>query len=207
MRKYSFILHAHNIPYIVLGENDGPADSPVRTILNLCSNNNHASGSTMKRPLSRISGKENASCGENPPPPKRGHKSNKESGHRCGSCTVWLQTGGNPDLLKHHKMIIGRVHHPGERAADFNSFLCCNGAYPNIKLRSDSCLCDACYRDCTRASGKPRWLKLSEHAVYRHCILCCEGQSEDCSCKKIRDWGPPKWYDKDEELQLILQYF
>ena len=50
-------------------------------------------------------------------------------------------------------MVIGRVRHPGERAVEFTSFLSCNGAYTNISLRSNSCLCDACYRDCTRASG------------------------------------------------------
>ena len=104
-------------------------------------------------------------------------------------------------------MAVGRVHHPGERAVEFTNFLSCNGAYTNFSLRSDSCLCDACYRDCTRASGKPRWLKLSEHSVYKHCILCCEGQLEDCSCKRVLDWGPPIWYDNAEEFQLWIQYF
>ena len=153
LRKHHFVLHADNIPYIAFGENNGDG-STVGSALTL-RGNNRALGTTIKRPLSNITGKENTCCGENPPPPKRGRKSNKNSGHRCGSCTVWLQTGSNPELSKHHKMVIGRVHHPGDRAVEFTSFLRCNGAYSNITLRSDSCLCDACYRDCVRASGKP----------------------------------------------------
>ena len=77
--------------------------------------------------------------GENPPP-KRGRKRSLDSTHRCGSCTVWLQTGGSTEMLKHHRMDIGRVRHPGERVSDFNKFLSCNGIYKSICLRSDSCL-------------------------------------------------------------------
>ena len=43
--------------------------------------------------------------------------------------------------------------------------------------------------------------------VYSHCMLCCEGQLKDCSCKKLVDWGTPVWYDDDDTLQLWLQYF
>ena len=199
--KNHFILCADKIPYIELGEND-ERNSAVVTALT--TRNNQAVHSTSKRPITNNLGKENSCCDDNPPPPKRGRKSGKDSGHRCGSCTVWLQTGGNKDLEKYHNMAIGRVRHPGDRAIEFSNFVSCNGAYANISLRIDSCLCDACYRDCIQASGKPR---LSEHAVYKHCILCCEGQLEDCSCKRIVDWGTPVWYDDDETLQLWLQYF
>ena len=39
------------------------------------------------------------------------------------------------------------MRHPGDKSVEFSLFLGCNGAY-NISLRSDSCMCDACYHDC-----------------------------------------------------------
>ena len=92
---------------------------------------------TLKRP--RSVGKENA-CqqGDNIPPPKRGRKNKViDDEHKCGSCTVWLQTGGNEKLLKYHNMDKGRVRHPGDKSVEFSIFLSCNGAH-NITLRSDS---------------------------------------------------------------------
>ena len=68
---------------------------------------------------------------------------------------MWLQTGSNEELIKYHNMDKGRVRHPGDKSVEFISFLCCNGAH-NITLRSDSRMCDACYRDCARGEGKPR---------------------------------------------------
>ena len=47
-----------------------------------------------KRP--RSIGKENACQGDNIPPPKHGRKNKSiDNEHRCGPCTVWLQTGSN----------------------------------------------------------------------------------------------------------------
>ena len=67
--------------------------------------------------------------------------------HRCGSYTVWLQTDSNEKLLKYHNMGKGKVRHLGDKSVEFSVFLSCKGAH-NITLRSDSCICDACYRDC-----------------------------------------------------------
>ena len=98
-----------------------------------------------------------------------------------------------------------RIRHPGDKAFQFSLYLSCNNTY-KISLRSDSCLCNACYIDCECATGKPRWLGLSKYFILKHCILCCQGVSE-CSCNIINEWGPEKWYDSDSELQLWLDYF
>ena len=156
-----------------------------------------------KRP--RSMGKENACQGDNIPPPKRGRKC-KSIGdeHRCGSCTVWLQTGSNDKLLKYHNMNKGRVRHPGDRAVEFSVFLSCNGAH-SITLRGDSCMCEACYRDCTRGEGKPRWVGLSKQLICKHCFLCCRGPS-NCSCECITEWSPKQRLE-DSELKLWTEYF
>ena len=70
----------------------------------------------------------------------------------------------------------------------------------------DSCLCNACYRDCARGTGKPRWLGLSKHLVCRHCILYCNGPSV-CICDSIREWGPEQWYGTIDELKTWLEYY
>ena len=155
-----------------------------------------------KRPMS--TGKENACQGENVPPPKRGRKCSMGDEHRCGSCTVWLQTGSNENLQKYHKMNRGRVRHPGDRAIDFSIFLSCNGAH-SITLRGDSCMCEACYRDCLRGQGKPRWVGLSKQLICKHCFICCRGPS-NCSCECITEWSP-KQHLEDSELELWTKYF
>ena len=140
---------------------------------------------TLKRP--RRVGKENACQGDNIPPPKRGRKSKTiDSEHRCGSCTVWLQTGSNEKLLKYHNMK-GKVYHPGDKCVEFSLFFSCNGAH-NITLRSDSCMCTSCYRDCIRGEGKPRWVGLAKYLICKHCFVCCPGQGA-CTCELITEWG------------------
>ena len=78
-----------------------------------------------KRPRDDI-GQENvcAGSGGSQPPSKRGRKSKLDSEHRCGECTVWLQTGGNKDLQKYHKQE-SNMHHPFEKL--IANFLSCNG--------------------------------------------------------------------------------
>lgn len=98
-----------------------------------------------------------------------------------------------------------RIRHPGDKAFQFTLYLSCNKTY-DISLRSESCLCNACYIDCERASGKPRWLRLSKFYILKHCILCCQGVSS-CTCTSINAWGPDKWYENDSEFQLWLDYF
>ena len=58
-------------------------------------------------------------------------------------------------LDKHHNMC-SRTRHPNEHAYDFTLSASMNGKY-QINLRPDNCICDACYRDCKRGEGKPRW--------------------------------------------------
>ena len=98
------------------------------------------------------------------------------------------------------------MRHPFEKLIEFNNFLRgCNGLY-KISLRTDSCLCNAYYRDCSRGTGKPRWLDLSKYLVCRHCILCCNGQSV-CTCDSILEWGPEQWYGNIDELKIWLEYY
>ena len=159
---------------------------------------------TLKRP--RTVDKENVSHGDNMPPPKRGrHSKNRDDGHKCGSCTVWLQTGSNDKLAKYHNMGVGRVRHPGDKAVQFSTYLSCNGTY-NITLRNNSCMCDACYRDYQRGVSKPRWVGLSKYIVCKHCFVCCPSQSS-CLCEEIREWGPSQHFECESELKLWLNYF
>ena len=192
--------YAFTIPYISMPLTEQPTKQMHMT--NDCDPGISKTRTTLKR--KRNVGKENACQGENIPPPKRGRKSKSmDDEHRCGSCTVWLQTGSNEKLLKYHNMNKGKVRHPGDKSVEFSIFLSCNGAH-DINLRSDSCMCDACYRDCLRGEGKPRWVGLSKYLICKHCFLCCLGDS--CSCECITEWGPTQHLD-DSELQLWLNYF
>ena len=154
-----------------------------------------------KRPIHE-SGKENCCSGDTEPPKKRGRKS-AYTDHSCGDCTVWLQTGSNEELLKYHKRE-NRMRHPGDQCVGFSIFLSCQGVY-KISLRSDSCLCNACHRDCLRSCGKPRWLGLSKHIVCKHCFACCKGP-ETCECDGINEWGPVQC-NKNNEIQQRADYF
>ena len=82
-------------------------------------------------------GQENicAVSGGSQPLCKHGHNSKFDSEHRCGDCTLWLQTGGNKNLLKYHNQE-SCMHHPFERLIEFNKFLSCNNVY-KISLRMD----------------------------------------------------------------------
>ena len=187
--------------------NFGGNDQQSGIIVSSLNNNNKQVPSGRVKKIKRSknnSGKENCLMGENAPPPKRKCKA-VDDRHTCGPCTVWIQTGSKPEQKRHHNMR-SRIRHPGDKAFQFTLYLSCNSTYNNMSLRSDSCLCNACYIDCERATGKPRWLGLSKYYIFKHCILCCRGVSK-CSCTSINEWGPEKWYDGDDEFQLWSDYF
>lgn len=50
------------------------------------------------------------------------------------------------------------MRHPGARATEFSKYLSYNGK--EIMLGPNSCICDACRRDCLRGEGKPRWYNI-----------------------------------------------
>ena len=79
-----------------------------------------------------------------------------------------------------------------------------NGLY-SITLWEDSYLCSACYTDCTRKAGKPRWYQYSKNSVLKHCTLCCD-PSATCKCEEIVDWGPQNWFD-GENIEHWWMYF
>ena len=106
-------------------------------------------------------------------------------------------------LKKYHKKEI-RMRHPGDKCIEFSSYTSCQGHY-SITLRSESCLCNACHRDCLRSCGKPRWLVLAKHAVCKHCFVCCDGPSS-CTCDSVCDWGPTQCLDESEsELKRWIE--
>ena len=148
-------------------------------------------------------GQENCAKNDLPPPPKLGQNSKSHDGHHCGPCTVWIQTGSE-DKLKRYHIMSDRVHHPGDKAAEFTEYLNMGGLYSNISLREDSCLCSACYLDCTRKTGKPRWYVYSKNSVLKHCVLCCDPST--CKCEEILEWGPPNWFDH-ENFEHWWKYF
>ena len=74
------------------------------------------------------------------------------------------------NIIKYPNMNNGRVRHPGDRSVEFSIFLSCNGVH-NITLRGESCMCEACYRECTRGEGKPRWVGLSKQLICKHCFV------------------------------------
>ena len=55
-----------------------------------------------------------------------------------------------------------RVRHPGDTAIEFTEYVSMGGLYKKNFLREDSCLCSACYVDCIRKIGKPRWYLFQE---------------------------------------------
>ena len=180
----------------------GDGDSCKRTTLSILTNTqtkhqNSSHSVISKRPITD-STEENCSPGDSEPPKKRGRKS-MYAEHRCGDCTVWLQTGGDENLLKYHKSE-SRMRHPGDQCVKFSNFLSCQGAYA-ITLRTDSCLCNACHRDCLRSCGKPRWLGLSKHIVCKHCFVCCKGPTS-CVCDSISEWGPVQHFNNEEIKKL-----
>ena len=124
-----------------------------------------------------------------PPPPKRSRKMNSE--HKCGSCSIWLQSGSIKELERYHNM--HSTKHPNEHASAFSLFTSMGGMY-DINLRPDNCICDACYRDCKRSVCKPRWYKLKQELITKHCFLCCVG-TNTCSCSDICDWGATNWHE------------
>ena len=124
-------------------------------------------------------------------------------GHSCSPCTVWIQTGSD-DILKKYHITSNGAHHPGDKATEFSEYLSMNGLY-SITLREDICLCSACYIDCTRKAGKPRWYQYSKNSVLKHCTLCCD-PSATCKCEEIVDWGPQNWFDS-ENIEHWWMYF
>ena len=137
-----FECNAFVIPYIKYGGNDKGSRNVGCSALGDLTNQTASKLSCVvgtKRPVTK------STC-DPPPPPKRGRKRNCiNDGHKCGSCSIWLQTGSNKDLEKHHNMYITR--HPNEQATAFTSFASINGKY-QIHLRPDNCICNACSRDC-----------------------------------------------------------
>ena len=101
-----------------------------------------------------------------------------------------------------------RIRHSGDKAFQFSLYPSCNNTY-KISLRSDSCLCNACYIDCERATGKPRWLGLSKHFILKHTLYTVARVFLTVRAIQSMNGGPEKWYDSDNELQLslLLDYF
>ena len=200
--KLSFNLNACPLMHcIVCGGNDG--GSKASLLVHPSRNIQKCNDSTFRKRKICSVGKENCSEGGQPPQ-KRGRPGKLSSEHKCGEYAIWLQSGSNEDLKHHHNMH-KQIRHAGDKAVSFSSYVSCNGSY-SIALREDSCLCNACYQDCLRPHGKPRWLSLSKYLVCKHCMLCCQGISH-CACDGIVEWGPAQWYQSEDELKSWVHYF
>ena len=60
--------------------------------------------------------------------------------------------------------------------------------------------------DCERAIGKPRWLGLSKYYILKHCILCCQGEHNECTCNSIKEWAVRNGMS-DIDFQVWCDYF
>ena len=98
------------------------------------------------------------------------------------------------------------MRHADDKCIEFSRFLSCEGVY-KITLRNDSCLCNACHRDCLRSCGKPQWLRLAKHAICKHCFVCCPGPMS-CACDSINEWGPVQQFEENEvkDWAEVLQW-
>ena len=195
----AMVLQKLNVGRIMYG-----GDGPALVLSNINGNKGTVRKERVcgKRSMSER-GQENCAKNDLPPPPKRGRKSKSHDGHHCGPCTVWIQTGSE-DKLKRYHIMSDRVRHPGDKAAEFTEYLNMGGLYNNISLREDSCLCSACYLDCTRKTGKPRWYVYSKNSELKHCVLCCDPST--CKCEEFLEWGPPNWFDR-ENIEHWWKYF
>ena len=129
--KLSFNLNACPLMHCIgCGGNDGGSKASLleqpRWIIQKCNDS-----TVRKRKICSV-GQENCSEGGQPPP-KRECLGKLSSEHKCGECTIWLQTGSNEDLKHHHNMD-KRIRYAGDKAVSFSSYVGCNGIY-SISLR------------------------------------------------------------------------
>ena len=134
------------------------------------------------------------------PPKKRGRPSRF---HPCDPCTVWLQTGRDSHLARHH--ISSPMRHSGNNAADMSAYI--SHQQYNIHLQPYSCIYHGCELDYTHNKNNPstctpRWLRLTNEA-YINTILCCK--VDMCDCKRLQEWGPSEWCDRT--IEWWSQYF
>ena len=196
-RVYRVGIDYRKIPSNNFGDNvNGKVATISRLVLGDLSNEKKASNSF--EPRKRCS---DSSQSNRVRPPKRGRKMSPASdSHKCGSCTIWLQTGSISELEKFHKM--NPPKHSNECATEFSSYVSMGGKF-QINLRPENCLCSACYRDCLRGTGEPRWYKLSRRLIAKHCLMCCYG-SCDCKTVSVDEWAGPDWWGK-ENFSMLLE--
>lgn len=59
-----------------------------------------------------------------------------------------------------------------------------------IVLKSESCICEACYWDFHQKKNQERCI------INKHCVRCCS-VGADCECHTIDEWGAENWYQLD----------
>ena len=192
----------YSIPYNSFGGGSNNSGLPSRCAESTRSAHGSTShASTNKRPREGTDGNEGSEYPGSPP--RKGRKKEFHDGDPCGPCTIWTMTGCDERGREKHKHQ-PIMRHPMDKAPEFSSYLSCEGV--EIVLQPDSCLCDACYRDCMRKTDKPRWVSIQSSLIKsdKHCLLCCS--QESCPCADISDWGPMRWFE-DDTLQLWTEYF
>ena len=112
-----------------------------------------------KRDRSVSSGDDNS--GDKLPPNKKGRRSTSYPDLECSPCSIWAQTGADPNLLAEHSTT--SMHHPSnnDTAYVISKFVSCDGY--NVVLKAHSCVCSSCFRDYSHnhdsANAVPRWKK------------------------------------------------
>ncbi len=144
--------------------------------------------------------KENETPGDSGNPPKRSRKRGLHDGHSCGDCAVWVLSGKDVHVKYRHTWQHS-MKHPGAKAAEFSSWLSTRDKI--ISLESDSCMCNACYADCLRCTGEPRWVR-DMPKEHKHCFVCCTGAL--CECRSIQEWGSMDWLE-EENITNWTTYF
>ena len=98
-----------------------------------------------------------------------------------------------------------KVYHPQneDQAKVFSKYLSKDGI--QMTLSSDSCMCNACYKQCSRNADEdkipPRWIKCHKKGLYpsqKHCAVChydgiLFNPGDKTPCKDHDRWGPPDW--------------
>ena len=99
-----------------------------------------------------------------------------------------------------------RTRHPQDEATAFSKYLTNDKCL--FTLRPDSCMCNACYVDCTKnvncTTSTPRWVHIEDTPSVTTGESCCSLCKLDLLCYspghktpshfRTNRWGPPDWF-------------
>ena len=152
----------YSIPYNSFSGGSNNAGLPYHSTSSASSRSAHGSTSHVgKNKRTRQGSDENEGSEYPGSPPRKGRKREFHDGDPCGPCSVWIMTGCDERVKEKHKHQ-PIMRHPIDKAS-------CEGV--QIVLQPDSCLCEACYRDCWHKTDKPRWVSIQSALVDKNVVL------------------------------------